>query len=281
MSRFSLSMDALVQQNSLSLIRKRGHTMPSDSYSFHLTMQQDGSIRGTMRYYYEVYSMFLHESDGWKEEDVHYRDATEMYEHLLTHRKRPDVIVDGVTIIEQGKPTSESMTSLSTGVQEFPCPCGQGRSTTRWETNNDGYVDVMHTMECETCAPFYVWQTNTWRDVRERWPRCQRCQAVTEPNAVHIVYQCHACQGRERWRMITSLHCEHCQSGITYRGKRTTYDCPACGKKRLINHQVRTTYEASPGNHGARSNEICAHCKEEVTSADILTLCNACFQSLS
>jgi DNA-directed RNA polymerase subunit RPC12/RpoP len=254
--------------------------MPSDSYSYHLTTQQDGSICGTVSYYYEVYSMFLHESDGWQEEEVHYRDLTEMYEYLLNHRKRPDVTLDGVSIIEQGKPTKRSMTSLYTGVQEAPCPCGQGRSTTRWETDAEGYVHTTHTMECETCAPFYVWRTNTWFDVRESWPRCRRCQTATPPNSVHTVYRCRACRGKERLKVVTSLHCEHCQSVIFYRGKRTTYDCPSCGKKRLSNHQVRTTYQPSPGNHEARSNEICAQCKKEVTSVDLLTLCDTCFQAL-
>jgi hypothetical protein len=80
--------------------------MPSDSHSYHLRTQTDGTIKGEYSYFYERYSMFSSDEDGFKSEDVTFKDKEDFDTWLQNRKEKPhmyqraDIYLDGIQIKE-------------------------------------------------------------------------------------------------------------------------------------------------------------------------------------
>ena len=184
--------------------------MSTDNYDFTLETQQDGSIEGRVTYWYERWSSYSSDEDGFRERGCSYDNVASLYRIMLSDYQRPDVTLDGVKIIDAGQPTAHADPQYYTERTECPCACGQGLFITRWEPNdveNSRYSletrsyhkKILHykkfivEVTCPVCIEFYVYRGETWTDVRPEWDVCATCALPINPEREVRAFRCSSC----------------------------------------------------------------------------------------
>lgn len=81
--------------------------MPTDNHTLTLTTQQDGTIQGIERYYFERWSMWSSEEDGFQENPVTFENKEELIKKLKSNlqwytSKKYTIALDHIRIMENG-----------------------------------------------------------------------------------------------------------------------------------------------------------------------------------